>query len=159
MEISRLSFPLLSKHIEGIYLYDMFPENKYLWWDSSLQSGPVINNELALNFIVSKKEKSSKKYEQNYSQKWLVVYAGGIGLHDMFVGTKQEFTRQGTISLKKLPESENSKFSDIKSDYFTHVFVWDKFTETIFQVFPYAKKIFDYGEKKIWINHLPIKLG
>ena len=43
------------------------------------------------------------------------------------------------------------------STYYTHIYVWDKFHEKIFLVVPYYKKIFDYGQKTIWVNHLPIK--
>jgi hypothetical protein len=157
VEISEDSFPLLSSHISSIFLWDTYPENIYLWWDSNLQSGKVINNELAIQLIVEKKEELSKKYKQNYFQKWLVIYAGGLGLHDMFTNTTQNTTRQGAVFLTELSNSQQGIPIDIKSDYFTHIFIWDKFTEKIFQLFPYFKKIVDGGEMKIYVNHLPLK--
>jgi hypothetical protein len=42
------------------------------------------------------------------------------------------------------------------SKYFTHIFIWDKFSERIYMVAPYYKKIADYRENKIFANHLPV---
>lgn len=151
------NFPILSSYIDSIYLWDKYPEKKYLWWDSCLQSGEILQNETAIQEIVNKKEKSSKKYKDNYIQKWLLIYAGGLSLHDMFIFEMQNTIRQGKISLTQLDSKQGELVLNLKSDYFTHIFIWDKFTERIFQLFPYTKKIMDFGEKKIWINHLPLK--
>jgi len=117
-----------------------------------------MNNESALQDIIDKKEKSSKKYKQNYFQKWLVIYAGGFGLHDMFTNTNQDTSRQGEVFLINLSTPQEDRSFTIKSNYFTHILIWDKFTEKIFQLFPYFKKIVDAGEMKIYVNHLPLKL-
>lgn len=156
LEIVKGKFPLLAEHMESIFLWDTHPESEYLWWDSSLQSGNVIKNDLAIQAIGEKKENASKNYKFNYYQKWLIIYAGGLGLHDMFINSSQPTIRQGEIYLTKLPNSEIDSVLEIKSNYFTHIMIWDKFTEKIFQLFPYNKKLFDYGEKSIWINHLPL---
>jgi hypothetical protein len=153
-KVSRDKYPVLSNYVESIYLWDTFPENKYLWWDSCLQTGEVITNELAIQTIVAKKEKSSKKYKTHYIQKWLIIYARGLSFHDMFISDLADTTRQGNISLV---QEEHGLVLNIKSDYFTHIFIWDKFTERIYQLYPYIKKILDCGEGKIWINHLPLK--
>jgi hypothetical protein len=156
-KVSPDKYPVLSNYIESIYLWDTFPENKYLWWDSCLQTGEVITNELAIQTIVDKKEKSSQKYKTNYVQKWLIIYAGGLSFHDMFMNDLPNSIRQGDISLVRIDSEEHGLVLNIKSDYFTHIFIWDKFTERIYQLYPYIKKILDYGESKIWINHLPLK--
>jgi hypothetical protein len=157
VDILASQFPLLAEHIESIYLRDTYPENIYLWWDSSLQSGQVIQNESALKVIVDKKEESSKKYKQDYFQKWLVIYAGGLGLHDMFNSSNQSTSRQGKVFMVNISEPPREDLFEIKSDYFSHIFVWDKFTEKIIQIAPYRKIIFDYGQKSIWVNHLPLR--
>ncbi|MBB3188288.1 hypothetical protein [Microbacter margulisiae] len=156
-KVSHDKFPILSNYIDSISLCDKYPEKKYLWWDSCLQSGEILQNETAIQEIVDKKEKSSKKYKNNYIQKWLIIYAGGLSLHDMFIFEMQNTLRQGEISLMQLDSKERELILNLKSDYFTHIFIWDKFTERIFQLYPYTKKILDFGERKIWINHLPLK--
>jgi hypothetical protein len=143
VKIQADKFPNLSRHIESIFFRDTYPEDVYLWWDSSLQSGQVLHNESSLKFIIDKKEESSKKYKKHYLQKWLIIYAGGKGLQDIFDRDSQNSYANSSI--------------EISTDYFSHIYVWDKFTETIFQVYPYYKKIFDYGKKSIWIDHLPLK--
>jgi hypothetical protein len=150
-------YPLLSVYINSIYLWNAYPENIYLWWDSSLQSGKVITNPAAIQTIVDKKNIASKKYKQHYNQKWLIVYAGGLGLHDTFNETQTTLLRQGPVLTIKLEESQPDLSKKISSPYFSHIILWDRFTEKIFLLYPYQKKIFDYGEGKIWINHLPLK--
>ena len=158
VEVSSENFPILAKYIKSIYFKNTYPNGIYLWWEAGLQSGKVINNESALKLIVGKKQTASAQYRQDYFQKWLLIYAGGIGLHDIFSISSQEQYRQGRVTLTRLDNAMNSNFnSEIDASYFTHIFVWDKFKEVIFQIYPYEKKIFDYGEKSIWINHLPIK--
>jgi len=123
-----------------------------------LQSGWVLNDNGSLKYSIDKKEEESKKYRtNNYFQKWLVIYAGGTGLHDMYIDFNIDSTRQGAVSLIDTSNKTSHSFSQLKSDYFTHIFLWDKFSETIYQLFPYQKKIFDFGEKAIYVNHLPLK--
>lgn len=155
-KVSSYKFPFLSSYVDSISLWNKYPDKKHLWWDTSLQSGEVLNNAKAIQEIVDKKEKSAKKYKTDYTQKWLIIYAGGLSLHDIFVFDMPYLIRQGEVLLISKNKKKKLVF-DINSEYFTHVFIWDKFTERIYQLFPYLKKIFDYGERKIWINHLPLK--
>jgi hypothetical protein len=155
--ISNEIYPFLSQYIESIYLLNTFPETKYLWWDSSLQAGEVINNKNAIQFIVEKKEVASKSYTKNYFQKWLIIYAGGIGLHDIYLSTSETVYRQGKVGLLRERDSVQFYNDAYKSEYFSHIFIWDKYTETIYLACPYFKKIFDYGKREIYVNHLPLR--
>lgn len=49
----------------------------------------------------------------------------------------------------------------IKPEYFSHILLWDKFSEIIRLLFPYQKDIFKVGseENTIWVNHLPVSMG
>lgn len=141
-------YPKLNQYIKSISLWNSYPENKYLWWDSSLQAGNIKFDRNATKVILEKKEKASEKYKNTYFQKWLIIYAGGMGLHDLY------FHQMISDSSEIIEIKEKSQI--LKSNYFTHVFVWDKFSEVIYLLFPYSKKIFDYGEGKIYVNHLPL---
>jgi hypothetical protein len=156
LKIESQKSKLLSKYVDSLSLWNTYPEDMYLWWDSRLQTGEVIINQSAIQSIVEKKEESAKKYETEYEQKWLVIYAGGIGLGDMYLGTNQTTYRQGKVVLVNISEPQMNEVGEIISKYFTHVFLWDRFSEQITQVFPYRKKIFDAGEKSIWVDHLPL---
>jgi hypothetical protein len=158
VRLSGDTYPVLSTVIESVYLRNMFPETKYLWWNSRLQSGQVMSSDSALEHIIAKKEIAAKKYKTGYAQKWLIIYAGGLSLHDMYPTEPTTMLRQGKVMVKPIqPDASFVEFSPVHSDYFTHIFIWDKFTEMIYQLYPYFKKIFDYGERKIYINHLPLK--
>ncbi len=158
IQISETEFPLLSKYINHIFFENKSGKNNFLWWDARLQSGDIINDENATGNIISKKEKSSVGYSNDFDQKWLIIFAAGLGLADIYSEYKNDSKRQGTIFVMNFENKEyEHKTLSISSTYFSHIYIWDKFNEKIFQVTPYYKKIFDYGEKTIWINHLPIK--
>lgn len=156
--VSQETYPTLSKRIISILLWNTSLGNKYLWWDSSLQSGEVIKNNKAIDFIIEKKETSSKKYKANYFQKWLIIYAGGTALHDMHLNTSGLSYRQGKVTLSQINDTSQLEQKNYKTEYFSHIFIWDKYTETIYLLYPYHKKIFDYAEKAIYINYLPLKV-
>lgn len=157
ISIDKEQSPNLHKIIDSIHFY-ILDSNKYLWWDSSLQSGTVIKNNNAINEIVEQKNKLSENYKNDFFQNWLLIYAAGIGLHDMFNFDNKEILRQGKITWTEIEEQiGNNKIPNVNSTYFTHIFIWDKFTEKIYLLYPYNKKIFDGLELKIWGNHLPLE--
>jgi hypothetical protein len=160
VEISEKEFPLLSKFINHIYFESKLDSNNFLWWDARLQSGVVMSDEKSIENIISKKEKASEGYCKDFDQKWLIIFAAGLGLADIYTEFDNYSQRQGTVFIMSFENNEykhKSKSVSITSDYFTHIYIWDKFHEKIFQIAPYYKKIFDYGETTIWVNHLPIK--
>jgi hypothetical protein len=122
-----------------------------------LQSGEFITNESAVKVIIDKKNESSKSYKEDYYQKWLIIYAGGIGLHDIFMEAQNVSFRQSELSLAKIDAVLPNIDINVSSSYFTHIILWDKFTEKIHLLFPYKRTIFDWRQGKIWVNHLPLK--
>ena len=157
-QISKSEFPLLSNYINHIYFENKLDTKNFLWWDARLQSGKVINDENAIANIISKKENASKGYNNEFDQKWLIIYAAGLGLADIYSEFENFSQRQGTVFLMSFENQEyKPKSFSTSSNYFTHIYIWDKFHEKIFQVAPNYKKIFDSGENTIWVNHLPIK--
>lgn len=160
VEISEKEFPFLSKFINHIYFENKLDSTNFLWWDARLQSGVVMNDEKSIENIISKKEKASEGYCKCFDQKWLIIFAAGLGLADIYSEFDNYSQRQGTVFLMSFDNSEykNKSISVSRaSEYFTHIYIWDKFHEKIFQIAPYYKKLFDYGVTKIWVNHLPIK--
>ncbi len=158
IQISAPEFPLLSEYINFIYFENKLDKNNFLWWDARTQSGVIIKDENAIGNIISKKEKSSAGYSNSYDQKWLVIFAAGLGLADIFSEFDNDSARQGTLFVMSFEDKEyKTKSLTVSSSYFTHIYIWDKFHEKIFQVAPYYKKIFDYEQKTIWVNHLPIE--
>lgn len=157
-QISETEFPLLSKYINQIYFENKSEAKDFLWWDGRLQSGDLINDENAVANIISKKEKASAGYSNDFDQKWLIIFAAGLGLADIYSEYNNDSKRQGSVFVMSFENKEyKTKSFSTTSAYFTHIYIWDKFHEKIFQVAPYYKKIFDYGEKTIWVKHLPIK--
>lgn len=158
IDVSNTEFPFLSKFINKIHFEIKSDKGDFLWWDASLQSGDVLTDENAMTNIISKKEKSSAGYNNDFDQKWLIIFAQGLGLADIYSEYENKSKRQGTILVVEYNDKQlNPKMLKSSSNYFTHIYIWDKFNEKIFQLAPYYKKIFDYGEKTIWVNHLPIK--
>jgi hypothetical protein len=86
-----------------------------------------------------------------------MTFAGGMGLHDMYNNTPGKLYRQGKVAVVEILDDFPTEEAIYKSQYFTHIFIWDKFTETIYLLYPYFKKIFDYGEGKVYVNHLPLR--
>jgi hypothetical protein len=156
--ISETEYPFLSKYINQVYLENKTDTKDFLWWDARLQSGDIINDENAVTNIISKKEKASAGYNNDFDQKWLIIFAAGLGLADIYSEYDNDSKRQGSVFVMSFENEEyKPKSFSTKSEYFTHIYIWDKFHEKIFQVAPYHKKIFDYGQKTIWVNHLPVK--
>lgn len=155
--VEQTLYPRLGRYVSSIFLVNTYPDTNSLWWDASLQSGSIMKSGNAFRYIVERKNFSSKKYKPDYFQKWLIIYAGGTGLHDIYVVGAGNNYRQGKLRITEIIAPEATESEVYTSDYFTHIFLWDKFTEIIYQYYPYYKKIFDYGEKKIYVNHLPLK--
>lgn len=147
-------YPNLYQIIESIYLSNFVFDEKYLWWDSGIQSGKILNNPVAVRNIIEKKETSAKKYDSEFSQKWLIISAGGTGLHDIYAPFSDNIYRQGNVTFQQITGEKSATLLTYEVKYFSHVLLWDQLTEIIYLLHPYPKVIFDNG--KIHINHLPI---
>lgn len=113
----------------------IFSKPRSDWPTPPFQSGYVEPASIPISAIIRTKETKAASYERTFDQTWLIIYAAGFGYHDLCLSVPEQ---------------------SIQSDYFSHMFLWDKFTESIFLLFPYHKKIFDFGSREIFINHLPI---
>ena len=139
-EIEGKNFNLVRKYVEYIYLNNIYPKDQYLWWPAHFQSGLISDSEETVEQIILHKNKLSSNYiAKNLSQKWLIIFAEGLGLNDVCIVDK----------LKQ-------KIIDDTS-YFSNIFIFDKFTETITQVYPEYGKVFDWSAKAIYTKYLPVK--
>lgn len=162
LKLNKSEFPHLFTIVDHFFFERKKDSDNFLWWNATLQSGNVLIDKNSLSNIIAKKENASKGYEDQYDQKWLLIYAAGIGLADIFPEFSNNLKRQGTIMLTELEsresELEPQTYSVRDSKYFDRILVWDRFHEKIFLLSPYFKKLVDYGEEKIWVNHLPHKI-
>lgn len=79
------------EHLEYFTCSDMrsvTSERDFYWWFSHIKSGP--NDTLPVNCsniqeIISKKSLKLKKYKNNYSQNWLIIYSSDRSLKDSYI--------------------------------------------------------------------------
>lgn len=134
------SFELAKKFVDHIYLKNIYPKGQYLWWAAHLQTGEIPNSKEAVKLIILLKNKLSSNYTtKNLDKKWLIIFAEGLGLNDVCI----------IENLKQL------RIID-KISYFLNIYIFDKFTEKICQVYPEYGKIFDWSERAIYTKYLPI---
>ncbi len=114
---------------------DVFTRPKSDWPTPPFQSGTPGFDDGHLVEIVRHKEKKASNYSSDFDQKWLIVFAHGVGLHDMYVDSfinrknRKEITKAQRKS-KGLPQSPGVYESEVQAKYFSHVFIWDKFFES-----------------------------
>ncbi|MDI6603509.1 MAG: hypothetical protein QME57_05450 [Patescibacteria group bacterium] len=138
-KIEGKNFDLVRKYVEYIYLKNIYPKDQYLWWPAHLQSSLISNSEETVESIILHKNKLSSNYiRKNLSQKWLIIFAEGLGLNDICI--------IGNLKQKIIDDVS----------YFSNIFIFDKFTETITQVYPEYEKVFDWSKKAIYVKYLPI---
>ncbi|HYR21474.1 MAG TPA: hypothetical protein VEP30_00940 [Chthoniobacterales bacterium] len=127
--------PLLARAVEHLYVRLLPSESGLLWWCADLQSGQVADSSDAIKATIAEKQEKARGYQWGRSQeRWLLIYAAGEGLSD----------------LASAPEDPGIE----KSDPFTHIFLWDKFSETIHCLSPTFATVVREGET-IYHQHLP----
>ncbi len=158
-------YPTLNSFADRLYLRDCYPETGILWWCGHLQSGeiapgqlrhgdilltpvnkigerPVVSHpemtEALVRHIAAKAAKASC-YEWNQAaQKWLLVYAANTGLKDLaFVADDPEIVHRIT----RVP--------------FDAVFLWNKFSEDITELYPHFRTVMSGNEKALYVNRIP----
>jgi hypothetical protein len=129
------STPLLASMVSHIFVRVFPAETDLLWWCSDLQSGPVPDPHDALKATVAKKKRKADSYNwRNALERWLLIYAAGEGLADM------------------TPNLEDPEIGETTP--FTHVFLWDKFSETIYCLSPRFATVFEAGNT-LHVRQLP----
>lgn len=166
---NELNSEYLSEIIEHIYMENKFPFKNPMWWLSSLQTGTVNIDYNRLNNIIEEKERKSVNYNKNLDGKYLLIYATGLGLNDIIIinddHSVSKVQRQGPIMLYELSEDNSNIISksnieiNISINYFDKIYTFDHFTETIWEIYPQIRQVFDYGKKTIWVNRLPMKMN
>ena len=157
----------LTKTLEHIYLENAYPSKNPMWWLSSLQTGIVNIDYDKLNKIIEEKEKKAIKYNKDLNSKYLLIYAAGLGLNDILIINDglnvSTVKRQGRIMVYELHKDQNKNILSSKNieintqvKYFDHIYTFDHFTETIWEIYPEIRQVFDYGKKTIWVNRRPM---
>ena len=135
-------FPLLSIHVDHIYLKNTDPETGILWWPAHLQSGEIKDPTDRLVEIVKEKNESASTYDRNTPQhKWLLIYSASEGLTDMV----------GVYSDPKI-STELGKLN------FDKVYVWNKFLEEIDEIYPKFVKIFSAKAQGLHSKRYPLNV-
>ena len=133
-------FNLIRENIDHLYLRNIYPKDQYLWWPSHFQTGEMPPTQKAVEEIISKYNRKAGKYKiENLDQKWLIIFAEGLGLNDL------------CCNVGRLKQNIIEEIS-----YFTNIYVFDKFTESITQVYPVCGNVFSGAARMIWTKNLPI---
>jgi hypothetical protein len=133
-------YPILFQNVKRINLRNTAPETGILWWCAHLKSGPVDDPVPGLLAVIDEKNKKSQTYEWNSAdERWLIIFAKAEILADSV-----------------LP------FSDPKiSDYFDRigfdrVFLWNKFFETISEIYPNYVNVFNAASQVLYSKDYPV---
>lgn len=131
-------FPLLSTFVDHLYLRDCRPETGLLWWCAHLQSGKVEDpNSALIDIVVEKADKGIYYDWRAATERWLLIYAAGTGLADLaHLSTDPEIS----TCVNNLP--------------FTHVFLWNKWSEDIMELYPQFRPILSRGQT-LFVNRVP----
>lgn len=138
-DFSRTKSPVLFQHVSHIYLRDTRPETDILWWPAHLQSGLIEDPRERLIAIVSDKNSAARNYLWKKStEKWLVIFSASEGVSDM-------------VGLYSNPEIRD-KLGDL---VFDKVYVWNKFFESIDEIYPEFKNLFSAGSELLYRSRYP----
>ena len=139
----KSKYPLIYERIEHIYCRNTYPEKDILWWHASLQTGPVPDPTDGLQKIIRKKENKARNYSRlNMCSLWLLIFA-----------------RAGDISETAVLSDQTNlgQFQNLRCKNFNNVFLWDKFTETIWELWPRQQSLINHDGKNfvLHINRIP----
>ena len=134
-------FPLLSKLISQVRI-TRNDETGILWRYSHLQSGEVNDPTRRLIQIVKAKNRSALDYAwRDSSLRWLTIYAEAKMLAD-----HAHLTADPLIS------------GTVAGVQFSHIYLWDKFSEDIFEIFPSFRTICNGHEQFRNLDAIPEQL-
>ncbi|MBI5870979.1 MAG: hypothetical protein HZB44_08540 [Actinobacteria bacterium] len=132
------SEPNLQQHVDHIYLKDTDGEEGVLWWPAHLQSGEIRSCEERLEEIIHSKNQKALNYDWSDSdEQWLLIYAGAKSLADTVISVKDGFE------------------DDIKTSGFTRIYLWDKFMESISEIYPNKIGIWSATTKNLYRRNYP----
>lgn len=127
--------PMLANLVEHLYVRRFPDKENFFWHCADLQSGDVADAQNVIIEIIKKKKKKSLNYDwKDAPERWLLIYAAGHGLMDLACYL------------------EGPSIAD--PNPFTQIFVWDKFTETIYRLSPTISAVFEDGNK-LYLKNIP----
>jgi hypothetical protein len=101
------------------------PEILPLWWHAHLQSGLVPDPTPFIKAAILAKESKAKNYStRNLKELWLLIHARASDLSESVGGVS---------------EDNLAVLSTLKIRYFNKVLLWDRFLETVWEVWPKAR--------------------
>ncbi|KAF0146488.1 MAG: hypothetical protein FD156_156 [Nitrospirae bacterium] len=133
------TLPLLREHVDHVYLKDTTPETGILWWPSHLQSGKISDSTNKLIKIIKEKNVSAHSYDWvNADEKWLLIYGAAEGIADMMV-----------------IEHDPAIHDKLGGLRFDRVYIWDKFFERIYQIYPQFLNVFSAVSRVLYRKNYP----
>lgn len=139
LSFPRDKLPILSSLLSQITVINPDGEG-LLWWPSHLQTGVIDGEALddTVRRAVDEKTRAALGYDwQGCAERWLVLYAQGYGLVDVFGGARD-------IVLDRNASSP-----------FTRVVIWDNFSGDVWMLLPAFAIILDARRKLGYVNRLP----
>ncbi len=131
-------YPLLGRTVQEILLRNIYPDEEILWWPAHLQTGKIPDASKFLVKIIQKKNKSAASYHwSETSEKWLIIVAEAFTLADTAV-------LDDNISFRPFKRKSESIFS--------RIYIWDRFSDRISELFPSHRTVFDWSEKSLCFN-------
>lgn len=118
----------IKENVDCIFLENIEPE-EHLWWPAHLQSGKIVDSAVTIKNIIKDKNSKTKNYKKDLDQKWLLIFAEGLGLNDV---------------CSTITPLEIDFLNKIKEKYFTNIYIFNIFpTQSITQIYPRYKVIFN----------------
>ncbi len=133
-------FPLLSARVAHISLFNAAPEMDILWWPSHLQSGVL--QDPCERFVQITADKGSRSYEwKGADEKWLLIYCASEGIMNTTGGYADPEIRR-----------------HLGAVIFDRVYVWNKFLESIDEIYPTFQNIFSAESEVLFRRYYPPKV-
>jgi len=131
--------PILAEHVHHIFLKDTAPERGIFWWPAHLQSGMIADPRQRLIEITADKNAKAKTFDwKSANEKWLLIYSESEGICDM-------------VGIYSDPEI----FSNLGDLTFDRVYVWNKYFETIEEIYPAFVTIFSVASEVLHRSAYP----
>jgi hypothetical protein len=134
--------PILAQHVHHIYVKDTAPETGIIWWPAHLQTGVIADPRERLVEIVKDKNTKAATFNWNgANEKWLLIYSESGGISD---------------SVGPYADPEIRKYLGRLA--FDRVYVWNKFMESIEEIYPGFVTIFDVRSKVLHRSLYPLAI-
>lgn len=131
------AFPILFKYVDHLFLRDTKPETGILWWPSHLQTGWLCDPREI--FIQMVRSKSNRSYNwKQADEKWLLIYCASDGI----------MNTTGGYDDPRISENINNVAFD-------RVYVWNKFLESIDEIYPSYQNVFSATSKVLYRRYYP----